>query len=53
MALNYDEVKKKNIQHKTVNQSLNFVDKKSYACTNLIESFWCQVKAMFKENERL
>jgi transposase-like protein len=46
---NIKKLHKENITHKTVNHSLHFVDKDSLACTNLIESYWCQAKAKFKE----
>jgi len=46
---NIQKLHKENIKHKTVNHSVNFLDKDSLACTNLIESYWCQAKSKFKE----
>ena len=38
-----------NIEHKTVNHSIHFLDPDSQACTNKIESLWNSAKIKFKQ----
>lgn len=43
------ELYDREIEHATVNHSLNFVDNETKACTNKIESYWNSCKLQFKE----